>query len=160
MRHWEKRLVELRDDGKTAGQTAEILNAEGFVPIDPRSRFNREIVPRLPPQARPPRRIPGRLIAGARGMVDPRFGPGSSRCSPGRRCSEWAIKGWVQGHQTKVQKLWIVRADKEEIKRLLKLRATNPHGTSGYPKELTTSKRRPAPVDKDLENLDNHAESR
>ena len=42
-----KRLVELREAGKTAEQTADILNAEGFAPINPNKKFNREIVRKL-----------------------------------------------------------------------------------------------------------------
>ena len=35
-----KRVVELREAGKTSKQTAEILNLEGFKPIDPHGTFN------------------------------------------------------------------------------------------------------------------------
>lgn len=42
-----KRLVELREAGKSAEQTADILNAEGVAPINPGKKFNRVIVRKL-----------------------------------------------------------------------------------------------------------------
>ena len=42
-----KRIIELRDAGRTAEQTADALNAEGYAPINPGKKFNREIVRKL-----------------------------------------------------------------------------------------------------------------
>ena len=42
-----KRIAELREAGKTAEQTADTLNAEGYAPINPGKKFNRDIVRKL-----------------------------------------------------------------------------------------------------------------
>ena len=41
------RIIELREAGRTAEQTADILNAEAYAPINPGKKFNREIVRKL-----------------------------------------------------------------------------------------------------------------
>lgn len=41
-----------------------------------------------------------------------------------------------------VEKLWILWADKGEVKRLRKLRRARSRGILGYPPEVTTPKRR------------------
>ena len=54
----------------------------------------------------------------------------------------WAVNGWVHRRQTNVEKLWIIWADRAEVKRLRKLRSAGWRGILGYPTELTTPKRR------------------
>lgn len=136
-----KRLGELREAGKTAEQTADILNAEGFKPINPRDTFNRDMVRDL------------FLKLGLRGEIndDSLLGKGEwwirdladKVGMPWQTLREWAVDGWVHGRQTKVQKLWILWADKEEVKRLRKLRSAQHRGILGYPPELTTPKSQP-----------------
>lgn len=137
----KKRLTELRDAGKTAEQTADILNAEGFQRINPRKPFNRDIVRKL------------LLKLGLRGERhdDALLRPGewwvrdlaAKIGIAWQTLREWAAKGWVHSRRTEVAKLWIVWADKEELKRLRRLEAARHHGTLGYPPELTTPRRRP-----------------
>lgn len=136
-----QRLVDLRAAGKTAEQTADILNAEGFSPIDPRERFNRDIVRDL------------LLKLGLRGEQSDTtlLGPGEWRLRDlagevgvaWQTLREWAVRGWARGRQTKVLKLWILWADKGEVKRLRRLRDARSRGILGYPEELTTPKQLP-----------------
>jgi hypothetical protein len=56
---------------------------------------------------------------------------------------QWVVKGWAHGRQTKVEKLWLIWADRDEAKRLRKLRAAKSHGVLSYPSELLTPKPRP-----------------
>ena len=61
---------------------------------------------------------------------------------PRRKLRDWVLWGWVQGRQTAVQGLWVVWADKDELRRLRRLRACSKRGMRCYPKELTTPKTR------------------
>jgi len=135
------RIVALRDTGKTAKQTAQALNAEGFAPLRHGSVFTKEVV---------------RELLLRRGLGDERrdaaiLGPHEWWLGDLARelkmawqtLREWAANGWAHGRQTKVQKLWIVWADKDEVKRLRKLRSAGWRGILGYPPELTTPKQRP-----------------
>lgn len=54
-----------------------------------------------------------------------------------------ATSGWVHGRQTNVEKLWVIWADRDEVKRLRKRRVATSRGILGYPLELTEPKRRP-----------------
>jgi hypothetical protein len=53
------------------------------------------------------------------------------------------VRGWVNARQTPVQHLWSVCADKDEIKRLRKLREAVSGGVVTGPVELTIPKQRP-----------------
>jgi hypothetical protein len=135
-----KRLVELREAGKTAAQTADILNAEGFYRLNTHNNFNKDVVRDL------------LLKLGLRGEQgdDSLLRPGewwvhdlaAEIGMAWQTLREWATKGWVRGRQTKIEKLWIIWADQDEVKRIRKLRAAQSRGTLGYPSELTTPKRR------------------
>ncbi len=136
-----KRIIELREVGKTAEQTADTLNAEGYAPINPGKKFNREIVRKL------------QLKLGIYGERDDDslLGPGewwvrdlaSEIDVPWQTLREWAIKGWVHARQSSVEKLWILWADRAETKRLCKLRSVKWRGILGKPSQLTTPKSRP-----------------
>jgi hypothetical protein len=60
---------------------------------------------------------------------------------PWQTLRQWAVNGWIRGRQTNVEKLWIIWADKDEIKRMHKLPSAGCRGILGYPPELTTPKR-------------------
>ena len=136
-----KRLTELREAGKTAEQAAEILNAEGFAPINPGKKFNREITRN---------RLLKLGFHGERND-DSLLAPGEWRVRdladeigvPWQTLREWAIKGWVHGRQTDLEKLWILWADRAELKRLRKPRLAKWRGIFGKPSDLTTPKLRP-----------------
>ena len=137
-----KRIAELREAGKTAEQTADALNAEGYAPINPGRKFNRDIVRKL---------LLKLGLCGERDN-DSLLGPGEwwvhdladEVGMPWQTLRAWAVNGWVHARQTNVEKLWIMWADRAEIKRLRKLRRANWRGILGKPSELTTPKPRPA----------------
>ncbi len=130
-----------RKDGKTAEQTAAALNAEGFRPINPRKTFNRDIV----------RDLLLKMSLNGERNDDSLLGPGEwwirdladEIGMPWQTLREWATNGWVHGRQTNVEKLWVIWADRDEMKRLRKLRSAKSRGIRGYPAELTKPKRRP-----------------
>ena len=136
-----KQIVELRESGNTAEKTAEILNAEGFSPINPGHAFNRDMVRDL------------LLKLGVHGEQNDAsvFAPGewwipdlaAELKMSWQTLREWAIKGWVHSPQTKLQKLWILWADEDENGRLRKLRASKSRGIFGDPSATTTPKSRP-----------------
>jgi DNA invertase Pin-like site-specific DNA recombinase len=138
----KERLAELRDAGEAAGQTAGILNAEGFKGINPGKPFNRDIVRKLLLKLglRGERRDDALLRPGEWWVRDLAAKIGMAW----QTLREWAVKGRVHSRRTGVEKLWIAWADKEELKRLRRLAAARHRGTLGYPPELTTPKRRPA----------------
>jgi hypothetical protein len=136
-----QRVAELREAGKTAAQTASILNAEGFVPINPRATFNGDMVQDLLLKLglrgeRSDNSLLGRGEWWLRDLAD-------KIQVPWQTLHEWAVNGWVHARQTKVEKLWILWADRDEVKRLRKLRAARSRGILGYLRELTTPKPRP-----------------
>ena len=121
---------------KTAEQTADTLNAEGYAPINPRKKFNREIV----------RKLLLKLGLCGEQNDDSLLAPGEwwvrhladKIGMPWQTLREWAVNGWVHARQTNVEKLWIMWADRAEIRRLRKLRRANWRGILGKPAELTT----------------------
>lgn len=137
-----KRVVELREAGKTAAQTADVLNAEGFKPLNPRDTFSGNVVEDLLHKLgfRTERNDASLLASDEWWVRDLAVEVGM----PWQTLREWATNGWAHGRQTNVEKLWIIWADKDEVQRLRKLRSARPRGILGYPSELTTSKRRSA----------------
>jgi hypothetical protein len=133
-----KRVVELREAGKTAAQTAETLNAEGFKRLNPRHSFNGDMVEDLLHKLgfRTERSDDSLLGSGEWWVRDLAKEVGM----PWQTLREWAMNGWVHARQTKVEKLWILWADRDEVKRLRKLRAARSRGILGYPREFTTAK--------------------
>jgi hypothetical protein len=129
-----KRIAELREAGKTAEQTADTLNAEGYAPTNPGKKFNREIVRKL------------LLKMGLNGERDddsllrPRewwiHDFAVEIGMPWQTLGQWAVNGWVHALQTNVEKLRIMWADNAEIKRLRKRRDANWRGILGKPSVL------------------------
>lgn len=58
------------------------------------------------------------------------------------KLADWARHGWLHARRTPAQQLWILWADRDEVKRLCKLAALSHRGAVGYPSELTTPKER------------------
>ena len=58
------------------------------------------------------------------------------------KLADWARRGWLHSRRTPAQHLWILWADKQEVKRLRKLAALSHRGVVEYPAELTTPKER------------------
>jgi hypothetical protein len=57
----------------------------------------------------------------------------------------WARRGWLRSRKTPGQCLWVLRADRQELRRLRKLAALSHRGVVDYPSELTTPKVRTNP---------------
>lgn len=150
VRHYEQiadyellvaRISELRKEGRSALQTAETLNAEGFIPTNPKIPFSGDIVRSL------------RLKTGFRTEMydDTLLGEdewwlhhlADKTNVKWQTLRDWATKGWVHGRQTNIQKLWIIWADADELRRINALRASRSRGIHGYAPELTTPKERP-----------------
>jgi hypothetical protein len=136
-----ERVVALRRAGKTAEGIADVLNAEGYRPLRHGRTFNRKVV---------------RDLLLLRGFTDERrdaslLGPDewhlttlAKKLHVARvRLWDWAARGWVHARRTTVQKVVILWADAEEIRRLQQLRDSKRRGSLGYPVELITPKQRP-----------------
>ena len=118
------RITTLRREGKTTVQIADALNREGFSTPRRRGEFSAEIVNQLLKR---------------RGLADGKLG------------RDWWCQlrrsrppGWMRIHsrKTPAQRLWIIWADKSELKRLRELAALSHRGVVEYPSELTTPKER------------------
>jgi hypothetical protein len=125
----------------SAAQTAAILNAKGYSPVDPHNRFTRTMVrdSLVKLGLRGEKEDDSLLSASAWWIRDLAQEVGM----PWLTLRDWALKGWVHGRQTNVQKRWILWADEEEVERLQRLRSAHTHVFLAYPKELTTPKPRP-----------------
>ena len=133
-----KRVAELHTLGRTAAQTAELLNAEGFLPINPNKQFTGDMVRclRLKLNLRCEQRDASLLGSDEWWNQD----LAQKLKMPWQTLREWAVRGWVHARQTPGQKLWLLWADKDELARLRRLRDSTSHGILGYPSELTTPK--------------------
>jgi DNA invertase Pin-like site-specific DNA recombinase len=136
------RVVALRKAGKTAEGIAVVLNAEEYRPCRYGSTFNRKVV---------------RDLLLLRGFTDERhdtalLGPNewhvttlAKKLKVSRvRLWDWATRGWVHSRRTTVQKVLVLWADHEELRRLQKLLNSKRQGSLGYPTELTVPKERPS----------------
>jgi DNA invertase Pin-like site-specific DNA recombinase len=137
-----ERVVALRDQGQTAGEIAEALNREGFIPPKRRATYNRGMVRQLLARcglsswhrARPDggvlREEEWWLSQLARELGMPPI-----------TLHSWLRRGWVRGRKLAGGRMgrWILWADGPELDRLRRLRAC-PRGWSDepYPPELIT----------------------
>jgi hypothetical protein len=58
------------------------------------------------------------------------------------KLADWARRGWLHARRTPAQRLWILWADSQEIRRLHKLAALSHRGVVEYPSQLITPKER------------------
>jgi hypothetical protein len=130
------RVVALRRQGCTAAHIAERLNAEGFSPPKRCGKFFPELVRQL---------LSRRGMANERTYAD-QLGPhewwlprlAQKILVSAGKLADWARRGWLQARRTPAQHLWILWADKQEVRRLRKLAAASHRGVVEYPPELTT----------------------
>jgi DNA invertase Pin-like site-specific DNA recombinase len=134
------RIVALRHEGHTAGQIADRLNQEGFSPPKRCGQFFPMLVHQL---------LKRRGLANEKTYTD-QLGPHEwwlprlaeeIPVSAGK-LADWARRGWLLSRKTPAQRLWVLWADKQELKRLRKLAAFSHRGVVEYPSELTTPKDR------------------
>jgi hypothetical protein len=136
------RVVELRDQGRTAGEIAATLNGEGYQPLRGKGKFNKQMIydflrriglsgPRR--GSRFPAGVLGPEEWGVSGLARQLGMPADTLC-------RWCARGWV-GHRKLPGRrgclaLW---ADGAELDRLRRLRAFRPSSYPPvYPAELTT----------------------
>jgi hypothetical protein len=140
------RILELHRAGRTAGEIAECLNAEGFRPAKRRATFNGAMVrqmlsrrfrsgprPRALTESSPLEAHEWWLTDLARELGMP---------APTVHC--WLRRGWIAARKLAgAGGRWILWADEEELDRLRRLRASpRSWSDSPYPSELTTPKAR------------------
>jgi DNA invertase Pin-like site-specific DNA recombinase len=134
------RIVTLRHEGHTAAQIADCLNREGFIPPKRCGVFFPELVHQL---------LKRRGLENEKTYTD-QLGPHEwwlpklaeqIPVSAGK-LADWARRGWLHSRRTPAQRLWVLWADKPELKRLRKLAVLSRRGVVEYPPKLTTPKDR------------------
>ena len=136
------RVRELRQTGRTVGQIAEQLNAEGFHSPTRRGRIKGGMVTQLLKRQG--------LIPDERSRDD-LLGPhewwlsdlAETLNTSRSKLQEWASRGWVLGRKTLVQGCWILWADGDEMQRLHQLLARSQPGKNRHASDLKTPKRQP-----------------
>jgi DNA invertase Pin-like site-specific DNA recombinase len=130
------RVVTLRREGHTSSEIAEALNREGFTPPMRCGKFFPVLV---------------RQLLRRRGLVDK--GASAEQLGPDEwwlsklateltvsvgKLADWARRGWVHSRKTTAGSMWVLWADKSELKRLRKLASLSHRGIVAYRSELTT----------------------
>jgi hypothetical protein len=137
-----KRIVQLRQSGRTAAQIAQTLSDEGFHPLKRCGPFTSAIVHRL---------LLRRGLIGNERDHHELLGQNEWWLTDLARALEmntlklrdWATRGWLHSRRTPVQKYWVLWADNHELKRLKALLAASHRGINAYASDLTTPKTRP-----------------
>ncbi len=135
------RIVQLRREGNSAERIAEALNEEGYRTPKMRGDFHPELV---------------RKLLSRRGLANEQryagqLGPHEwwltdlARAVPvsASKLTDWARRGWVTARQTPAQRLWVLWADRREVRRLRKLAALSHRGVVEYAPDLTTPRAGP-----------------
>ena len=134
------RIVALRREGSTAARIADCLNHEGFIPPKRCGGFYPELVHEL---------LVRRGLANEKTYVNqlsphewwlPKLAT-EIPVTPGK-LADWARRGWLLSRRTPAQRLWVLWADEQEVKRLRRLAVLSHRGVVEYPVELTTPKKR------------------
>jgi hypothetical protein len=136
------RILEMRREGQTAVMIAATLNREGYRTPKARGDFTAEVV--------------GKLLS-LRGLINQKAGAeklgrherwltdlARELRMSSWKLRDWAMRGWLHARQLSPEGLWVVWADRDEIKRLKKLRARSKRGVQGHAEELITPKKRVA----------------
>ena len=124
-----------------ARRSPTILNREGFMPPKRRGEFSPELVRQL---------LSRRGLANEKTYTE-QLGPHEwwlpklAEAIPvsAGKLADWVRRGWLHSRKTPNRCLWVLWADKQELKRLRKLAALSHRGVVKYPTELTTPKERP-----------------
>jgi len=135
-----ERLREMRQEGLNAAQMADQLNQEGFSPPKRSNPFSEELVRQLLCR----QGISNEKTCSPSLAAHEWWLPDLARelKMPARKLRGWIERGWLYGRQTPAQHLWIVWADRDEMRRLRKLVARSHRGVTSQPRELTTPKNR------------------
>jgi DNA invertase Pin-like site-specific DNA recombinase len=145
----QARMKELRTEGKTAGQIADVLNQEGFRSAQRQQQFTkgnvRQLLCRWGLSGLKWKRNVPEILRGAdewwaQELVEKLGTPLSTVC-------KWCREGWVHARRIAWScprgGKWLIWADAEELDRLTRLHACHGPGRRyPFPKELTTPKER------------------
>jgi DNA invertase Pin-like site-specific DNA recombinase len=140
------RVLGLHRGGRTSGEIADRLNAEGFRPAKRRETFNRSMVRQmLSRRLRSSRRPRG--LAEASPLKDHEWWLTDLALElgmPTPTVHSWLRRGWIGARKLGgAGGRWILWADERELDRLRRLRAsTRGWADQPYPPELTTPKAR------------------
>lgn len=136
----QARVAALWEAGIDKKEIAKILNTEGYVPPRHRGPFDRSGVQALLYQQGygPDSRSMVRLEKDEWWPRDLAARVGV----PLWKIEFWSDKSWIHCRRTPTKKWRILWADRDELKRLKKLRARSRHGCHRHPAELTTPKKR------------------
>jgi hypothetical protein len=131
-------ITQLRREGYTAEAIAWKLNEEGYRTPKTRGDFHPVLI---------------RKLLARRGLASEKADAGQlgrhewwlpdlARQVPmsAAKLSDWARRGWVRARQTPAQGLWVLWADRDELKRLRALAARSRRGANAYPGKLTAPK--------------------
>jgi DNA invertase Pin-like site-specific DNA recombinase len=135
-----ERIVQLRREGHTAAAIAERLNRDGLSPPKRYRPFSDEMVRRLLLRCG---------LANEKASTE-LLGPhewwvsnlAQELAMPAAKLRDWIARGWLHGRKSPTQGLWIVWVDRQELKRLRKLKAWSQRGMVAYPPALTTPKKK------------------
>jgi hypothetical protein len=117
-----QRAEQLRREGKTLQQVADVLNAEGWRPAKRRKTFNTAMVSFLlaskaAPGTHVSRPLPLDLKAHEWTLPALANRLGMSRIT----LHSWVLRGWVQARKVQQERppgMWIIQADEKEVERL------------------------------------------
>jgi DNA invertase Pin-like site-specific DNA recombinase len=134
------RVVELRREGRTAAQIAELINLEGFHPPRCDRPFSDQMVQvligcRFGSEAAP---SPDRRALGCHEWW--LAGLAEELSMPPLTLHHWVSRGWVRGRQLQgASGHWVLWADEKELDRLRRLRSCRGRrDLRPYPSDLTT----------------------
>jgi DNA invertase Pin-like site-specific DNA recombinase len=133
-------IAQLRQQGHSSARIAAKLNEEGYRTPRRRRAFSKDIVRQL---------LSRRGLTGERsdakqlGAHEWWLADLAGELEMSReKLREWIRHGWLHARQTSVARMWIVWADRAELRRLRKLVARSSQGVVLHPAELTTPKKR------------------
>jgi DNA invertase Pin-like site-specific DNA recombinase len=127
-------------EGNTAAQIAAKLNEEGFRTPKKRGDYNTALVQRMLSRRGLQRKAIADEQLGANEWWLPALA--DKLHVPANKLREWVVRGWVNSRKSSWQGLWIVWADAEERKRLLRLTARSKRGIVSYPAPWTKPKKK------------------
>jgi hypothetical protein len=135
-----QRLVDMRKEGLNAKEMADRLNQEGFAPPRRSGPFSKEVVRQLLCRYGLSNEKTSMPPLGAHEWWLPDLARELNM--PDGKLRGWIERDWLHARQTPAQHLWIVWADRDELRRLRKLVARSHRGVTSQPPELTTPKKR------------------
>lgn len=140
-----ERVLELRAQGKTSLQIADVLNQDGFRPPKRRSTYYSAMVRKLVSRNIPPHKqtqAPEKRVPPA---ADEWLITDLARelKMPDTTLHRWLQRGWVEARKLEGPRgVWVLWADADEVSRLRRLRTARQRGPDrSFPESLTKPKR-------------------